>query len=210
MLRKKLPKERPTSIGATFFLFSLLLSSFSALAGETKKHEFAVMKDGDEVGRLTVTEIPTPSQTNYQYAMDLTTSVLFKKIHVEYSMDAVYKRGMLISYHLLYKLNDKVVDDIDLSWDGKKYLITTTGGTEEHLRKITLSTIRLFCKEPLGRTEVWGEKYCEPAELRLMKAGQYRVLFGSSKYNDFYYKDGKLVRVSINNALMSFEMFRVD
>jgi len=210
MQLKKQPTDLLNRFILTFFLTSFLGVGITVRAAEERVHLFAVMNKGDDLGHLKIIEKPTPAQTSYHYVMDMTTSVLFKKIHVQYNMDAVYKKGQLMNYHLIYRLNDRLVDDITLKWIGEKYSIVSQKGTNEHLKKIRYSTIRLFCKEPVNRSSVWGELICENSDLSKIEDGHYRVTFNSRKFNDYFYEKGQLIRASINTALMSFEMFRVN
>jgi hypothetical protein len=197
------------AISSCLLIFTMKIS-ISAWCGDPRTHVFDIVHKGESSGQLKIVEKPTPSQTSYKYIMDMTTRFLFKSIHVEYNMDAVYKRGQLISYHLIYKLNDKLMDEVDLKWEANRYIIKTASEEKEHFKKIRYSTILLFCKQPIDRPHVWGELICENSPVSRIKDDHYQVDISGSKYNEYYYKEGRLMRACIHTTLVNFDMVRVD
>jgi len=197
----------PTLKGRFLLLLGVFFAQLS-YAAPIKPHLFNIIHKGEKVGQLLVIEKPTPSQTSYKYMMDMTTKFLFKKIHVEYNMDAVYKKGVLVNYHLVYRLNDKLIDEIDLKWVEDKYLIKTKKREKEHLKRIPYSTILLFCKKPTDRDKVWGELICEYSEISRVTDDHYKVILSNRKVNEYHYDSGKLIRASFQTPLIDFEMIR--
>jgi hypothetical protein len=190
-----------------FFLCLLLGSSISLWSKQT--NSFMVIHDGEDIGKLIVTEEKKQEGYAYTYVMDITTRFLFKEIRVEYNMDALFKKGVLDNYHLIYKLNNRLMDDVSLNWTGSKYIIKTAKEEKEHLSKIYHSMILMFCRKPDNKTKVWGELICDYSKLVKEEENVFKVKFSDGKENKYIYENNQLVKASIQTKFIDFDMIRV-
>ncbi len=188
----------------TFFVFA---GALNALALELK---FDVLYQGDTIGVLDVSKQVTEGEIRFNYSLDITSTVFFKTVRIQYTMDAKYQKTELRYYHLLYKINGKVNEEVTLTWATDHYNIVSLKKKDKdrHDEVINFTTVLLFFSEPLKRTRVWGELNCRYQALVRQTDGGYAMDTGGGRNNVFYYKDNQLDRATFDTPVLDFEIFR--
>ena len=129
---------------------------------------------------------------------------------MQYDMDAQYSGGNLLNYHLIYKVNEKVHDEVLVDWNEDHYTIQSTRQKQkkDHFSLINFTTVLLFFSEPLKRTKVWGELNCRYQPLIKVEDNGYEMSTDDGRSNVFYYEKGKLVRATFDTPVVDFEIIK--
>ena len=171
---------------------------------------FNVVCKGESIGQLEVTKTINDDVIDFKYLLDITTTVIFKEVRVQYDMDAQYSGGNLLNYHLIYKVNEKVHDEVLVDWNEDHYTIQSTRQKQkkDHFSLINFTTVLLFFSEPLKRTKVWGELNCRYQPLIKVEDNGYEMSTDDGRSNVFYYEKGKLVRATFDTPVVDFEIIK--
>lgn len=193
----------------------ILLAALSLVALQASatvfKRSFAVIYKGDNLGELNLTKEVQGKEIIFTYQMDIETKLLSKDIRIKYDMNCVYKSGVLDHYHIIYKMNNKTVDEVQTEWIMDNYRITSLKKKDftNYYERINFTTVLLFWDEPGKRSKVWGELNCRYQSLTRTEDEGYAMATGGGRANTFYYENGSCARASFDTAVLDFEIIKI-
>jgi len=92
---------------------------------------------------------------------------------------------------------------------GRNYAISS-GTLQETLSSypITYNMICLYDKEPVDVPKVYSDKFQQFLPIQTVADHHYRIKFPDGNFNEYYYKEGRCVRVEVHNSLFrsTFEL----
>jgi len=200
----------PERIGSSVTRLFVPLAFFGCSSMFALEIKFNVIYESDTIGDLRVSKTLSEGEIKFTYRLDLTSTFLFKKIRVQYDMEATYAKTELRYYHLVYKINGGVNDDVVMNWETDHYTIKSLKkkDTDRHDFTINYTTVLLFFGEPTRRTRVWGELNCRYQALSRTADLGYAMDTGGGRNNTFYYKAGILVKAFFDTPVLDFEILR--
>lgn len=185
------------------FILIFLIGSLS-IAAQTNLYDIISKKD--TLGVLKVSKLKKGEHLEYNYHVDMKAKLLVN-IHVQYTIKAIYDQNQLISASVDNVVNGKTHHSSDIEWVNTCYHINTKRNKYQQLNeKIIYSGIRLFFDEPSTIKKVFSEYTGHYGMIKNIEPNTYELTLHNNKKNKYYYTNGELVKASINNSLIRFDL----
>ena len=196
-------------------LFCLLLLPPPVLAQQrpAETRRFAIEVAGARIGTMTVMRQPMPgNEVVYTQISDVQVNFLIYKLKVYYKVNSLFRHGQLISATVDAHTNkgnyaSSTVwkgDHYDIDASQYKYTRKATEG-----RKIDYTVTMLYFSEPAGRQQVYAEYFGDYFTLTPTTRSGYRARL-ADREDEYFYEQGRLVKVIKKNALKNFVIRPLD
>lgn len=114
----------------------------------------------------------------------------------------IYKDGALIYASLYRTLNSKVKTNHSIVYSQGQYHIQTPNKINPlNFDKIKQNLMLLYLYEPIGITSVFCDNQTQMVKVKPLGYGGYKVELSKGKYNIFYYRNGKCVKIEAVSPL---------
>ena len=184
------------------FLFAVLLS-WSIVA---QNHTYDIISKKDTLGILQVSKLMQGEHLVYYYHVDMKVKLLMN-VHMKYTIKATYDNSRLLSANVDNIINEKSHHSSQMKWQNSSYILTIKNKKPQKLEEeITYSGIRLFFDEPLGVDKVFSEYTTKNGQLTKIDNGIYELTLHNGKKNRYFYKNEELVKATIYNSLIKFDL----
>ncbi|MFZ1806749.1 MAG: DUF6134 family protein [Cyclobacteriaceae bacterium] len=194
-------------------IFILLSLGFCShlYANDTLTRNFDIRLAGFKIGELTAHQTKVNDSTiNYSLTSNVSFWIFFK-VNVDYSYNSTFLNGQLIQSEVKtftnkgnYTSTSKwEKDHYKIKVDAYDYKKDTTFSTP-----ITFNIAKLYFEQPTQGTKVYADGYgiLSLAELEAEKSYLVEVLGNKNRY---YFKDGLLVRASMDSPIKNYEVLLI-
>ncbi len=194
----------------TVFLFLLL--SFLSSGRETIVKEiiyFDIYFAGSPIGHIKAEKWIEDGMTMYEvYSFAEYNSWLYdyqRTTHVK----AHFRDGILIkSWAKITEYDDVLVLSITQRKGSAYRMVNRDGEVNWHQGLIRASSIQLYFEEPQGIDEVFSESHLVMGRIEEDGLHEYEYHTPEGKTNEYFYEDGKLVKVNIYRSLVTITFKR--
>jgi hypothetical protein len=179
-------------------LMLLLLTSLFVPAQQTK-HEYIVMHKGSQVGTMTLLRQQAGARTTLKMESKIKAKLLFT-FTAKAIEEVVFENGIMIRSYVYRKMNgtEKLNQETRLSTN--TYIISR-GNEQQRLDKypIHYSMICLYLQEPVGINKIYSDNLQRFLAIIPLGSNEYRIDFPGGNFNEYFYRDGKCVRIEIHH-----------
>lgn len=191
-----------------FIICLIILSSHWAFA---QSETFDVYIRDRKSGEVQVNKLCTSGYCHY--AITGSSSYYFvTHFDVEFLVSASYNnKGLLIQASSQHSVNGKVRSNSYTEEAGKDYRVTINEQTKLIKEQdIKFSTVQLYFKEPKDVKRVYSERFGQFLDIAPKEGqeGVYVLNLPNEKQSVYHYKEGKLVKVDIDEGVASSSLRR--
>lgn len=203
-------KSASRHLCAIFFVTLLFLStsSFSQEKSETIRFEIQVL--GLKIGDLNVKKYEEGDTLHY-LAQSRVKFWFFGNVDVDVSTHSKYVGGYFVKSRSTSKSN-RGDFATDIHWDGRKYVVDAKSYKFENREPVEglveWCSARIFFEELQEGKRLISEVYGFATTIGKMDAGAYRTEISGNE-NQYFYQDGKLQRVILENSIKNFQYKRI-
>lgn len=204
-------KSKQTTFSKFFCLSVALLAlhlmiSVDATA-QTKTNKYKIVIAGFNIGEMEAVQTTKGDQVNYNIH-SLVEFWFFGKIRVEFLQDANYVKGQLMKA-VTHSDSNRGNFVSELQWNTDHYEVDANSYKFENKEPINkpyyLSTAALYFQEPKDGDLLISENFGMPTTIREIEEGVYELKVNGS-VNRFYYKDGILQQVVLENKIKNYSI----
>jgi hypothetical protein len=210
--QKKHPQQFNAFIGKAFFFSRLvaLLIVCLLLSIQVKPQErelnFTIKRNGSDVGKMVLKEIKTGTRTSYKLHSDITATILFS-FNLKANEEAVYVNGILQSSFVHRYLNGNEKSNKNTRLAGDIYLLNKKGSEQKTLSSIIrYNTLSMYTQEPVLFTAVYSDSFQQFVPIQKINLNHYKVVFPDGNYNEYFYDNGIVAKIKLNNSLFKAEV----
>lgn len=186
-------------------LFLLLLSAPLWATPEVRR--FDIELAGMKIGELTATRTRQDTLTHYRVESKVSLW-LFVRVNVHHIQTSVYRGNTLLSSTVQTSSN-RGDFSASVTWNEKHYDVKVDMYKYNNESVITdpihFNAMRLFFDEPKDIKKALADSYGLMAPVSFLKNTYYEVDVRGER-NKYYYKDGKLYRANMDNAIKNYEI----
>jgi hypothetical protein len=203
-------KSTSRHLCAIFFITLLFLStaSFSQEKSETIQFEIQVL--GLKIGDLNVRKYEEGDTLHY-LAQSRVKFWFFGNVDVDVSTHSKYVGGYFVKSRSTSKSN-RGDFATDIHWDGSKYVVDAKSYKFENREPVEglveWCSARTFFEELQEGKRLISEVYGLATTIGKMDAGAYRTEISGNE-NQYFYQDGSLQRVILENSIKNFQYKRI-
>lgn len=194
------------------FIFILLSACMLSTLAFGQSETYDVYIRGKKSGEVQVNKLCTSGYCHY--AITGNSSYYFvTHFDIEFLVSASYNnKGLLIQGSSQHSVNGKVRSNSYTEEVGKDYRITINEQTKLLKEQdIKYSTVSLYFKEPKGISKVYSERFGQFLAIAPKEGdeeGVYILNLPNAKESIYYYKEGKLIKVDIDEGVASSSLRR--
>lgn len=210
--QKKYPQQFKAFIGKVLFisknavlLFICLLISFNVQPQE-RDLKYIIKKNGSDVGKMILREVKEGNKTSYKLQSDLNATILFS-FNMKANEGAIYENGILQSSYVHRYLNGSERSIRNTLLTGDIYLLNKKGSDQKKLSSIIrYNTLSMYTHEPVSHKTVYSDSFQQFVPIQKIKMNHYKVVFPDGNYNEYFYENGILAKIKLNNSLFKAEV----
>lgn len=193
--------SRPLLVSLLFLVFSWQTHA--------QKLKYNVKLKNDIVGQMQA-ERTTGSKSKIRIDSHISLQLVLK-LELEYFMESVYEKGVLILSQTIQKANGKEHANTTTSKEKEGYKVTTQKSNTVFPRsEIRYNLCRMYFEEPAGIHEVWSDTYGTMLKIRPTGKGRYELALPDGKHNYYTYYKGicTLVETELMIGKVTFQLSR--
>lgn len=162
-----------------------------------QRTNFDIVVKDKVVGEATITkQALAGNEYTLKYTFDASITIFFIKTTVDMDTKVKYRDGQVVEADINYVYNGKPFLR-NYVWNGTQYDVITDGKKTTMSKKAFFSTMNLYEKEPVGKTEVFLEKQNEFSTIKTLGNNKYYVKVDGDDCT-YTYQNGKLQRLDID------------
>ncbi|GAB1445911.1 MAG: hypothetical protein KF860_00075 [Cyclobacteriaceae bacterium] len=185
--------------------------SSNLFAKDTFTRYFDIRIAGFKIGELTAhQEKVNDSITNY----NLTSKVsfwLFFRVNVDYSYISTFLNGQLIASEIK-TVSNKGNFTSSSKWEKDHYKVEVDAYEYKKdtilIALITFNIAKLYFEQPVKGTKIYADGYGILSQAEMVDEEGYLVEVMGNK-NKYYFKDGLLVRASMDSPIKNYEVLLI-
>ncbi|MBA2329660.1 MAG: hypothetical protein H0V91_08580 [Flavisolibacter sp.] len=187
------------------FLAICLLMSFMVKSQE-RNLVYVVKRNGADIGFINLKQVQTKDQTIYKLQSSVTASILFT-FHIKVSEEAVYENGILQSSFVKRLINGSEKSLKNTRLTGSTYVLTKKGSEPKQLSaSIRYNILSMYLHEPIAFTNVYSDSFQQFVAIQKIKFNHYKISFPDGNNNEYFYDNGVLAKIKMNNSLFNAEV----
>ncbi len=179
-------------------LLLLLFTTQLVLAQQTKL-EYIVLRKGSQVGTMTLLRQQTATRTILKMESLIKAKLLFT-FTAKAIEEAVFENGIITRSYVYRKMNgtEKLNQETRLS--ANTYTIHK-GSEQKRLDKFPIhyNMICLYMQEPVAIDKVYSDNLQRFLTITSLGNNQYRIDFPGGNFNEYFYREGKCVKIEIHH-----------
>ena len=180
----------------------ILFFSTTLLFGQELK--YTIFWGDKNVGEITASKIKSGDLITYKIIADANIKVLLN-YRIEYYTKCVYKDNKIFDSYANYELNDKIKEETTIKYTDGAYTCDNCKNFDLNITSISFSICKLYFFEPVKPGKVFSERFGEYIMVYKESEHVYRLHLPNGNDNFYHYKNGKLIKVSIDRALYSMD-----
>ncbi len=192
----------------TKLLISFFLLLFSSIL-HAQELKYNILWGEKNVGEITASKVKKGDSTTYKIIADANFKVLFN-YHIEYYTKCIYTENKITHSYANYELNDKVKEETTIKHKNGTYTCDNCKDFDTEISPIGFSISKLYFFEPSKSGKVFSERFGEYVKIFKESEHVFRMHLPNGNDNFYHYKDGNLVKVSVDRALYSMDFVLVE
>jgi hypothetical protein len=190
-------------------VFSLLLFLLPvSLPAQDRKAEYSILHNSDLKGNIQLSEHLEGGNHRIRIESTVKTSFLFN-ITITTIEEALFREGLLI-YSLYYqKINNEEKNNWQMNWADGAYQFK--GGQSSPLlprAPIRNTILSLYCEEPVNIRQVFSDNFQQLVPVIPVEKGKYRLDLPNGNCNYYFYQQGKLTRVEVEQPFYALQFIQ--
>ena len=205
---RKTHPEKVNQVSKFIVLFIILVLTCLLTFSQIKHLQYSVKKNDTPIGTISFSFQISGNKKVLVMESKIKTRwlILFTAIGRE---EAVFDNDVMISSSVYQKLNGNEKINKRTTLIGRNY--TVSNGTQQETLSsypITYNMICLYDKEPVDVPKVYSDKFQQFLPIQTVADHHYRIKFPDGNFNEYYYKEGRCVRVEVHHSLFrsTFEL----
>lgn len=187
-----------------------LLTGWSSSLANAQRLEFDILKADAIIGRIIALRDPGPRSTQYLMTSYSEFDVVLKQT-VKTSMSAEYRDGTLIGCHSLVRVNGNLRDSSHMVVrNGQSHRYVHPKPFVRPVEQVEWTTARMYYEEPTGQHTIFVESVLDHCPLVRTAPGRYTLRMPNGNENRYMYRDGILIEVVVDRALVDLIFRRAD
>jgi len=173
---------------------------------QVENRYFDIVHNDKVIGSLQATKTIGKGRTVYQSNTSITATIIWET-QIDYNYEVLFENEVLQTADVAIFVNNKPRAQTYTIQQGDAYHITKNKRKEYHLNEsLPYTTIQLYFEEPLDIDTCYSEQDGSINKLQPLGNHAYRKVNAKGKENTYYYKEGKLVKASIDGGIIQFEL----
>jgi hypothetical protein len=187
------------------FLSILLIGIFAYLSS-AQQHQYDIWLMNKKIGAALVSKtLEEGGKERYKMISQAAAKIFFIQQSSEVTYDVIFKGGQLInSLYRIVKDDDKTHTTVQQN--ASKYHVTSTLGNRSFSGTITISSIQLYFREPVGVQQVFVERIGDFRPLIKTAPGVYEYTLPDGIRSIYRYRNGVLYEVEVKKGAGSVFM----
>jgi hypothetical protein len=205
--QKKHPEQFKIFLGKAFFASKiaafLIVCLLLGLVVKSQERclQYVVKKNGSDIGKMILKEIKSGKKTSYKLESNIKTTIIFS-FNMKANEEALYENGILQSSFINRYLNGNERSNQNTTLTGNFYLLNKKGSDQKTLSEIIrYNTLSMYLQEPVAITSVYSDSFQQFVSIQKIKLNHYKVVFPDGNYNEYFYENGIIARIKLNNSL---------
>ena len=162
---------------------------------------YNVVKNNTVIGTIKINKQIFKDSVSYTLESNIETQFILK-FKITGKEKSVYKDDVLTYSSVFRTVNNKVKTNHSINLKKGQYNFTSSKSiTTLSFNPIKHNLITMYFNEPIGVQYVFCDNLNQMVRVKTIKNGIYKVEFSKGKYNIFYYKNGKCVKIEAYSSL---------
>ncbi len=209
-LKKNKQRDHINTLFKTPILLLLFVLFAIPAVAQQQTHHYTVSYKGKNVGAMYLTQIQSGDELSVKVTSNIQMNMLMS-IKVNVAEESSYKQDKLIYSSVYREVNGKQKANRQTKYSNGCYEIITEG-KRSILNKtcIQYNLVRLYCKEPVGFTQVYSDAFQQFLDLKELGTHKYRLKLPDGNYNVYSYQNGICSKVDVHNTFYTIQMQLVE
>ncbi len=190
-------------------LFLLMMPAEAQEKKDTRRYKIVVA--GFTIGEMIAEKTAGNGQSDYTVNSEV-SFWFFGKINVDFRIRSLYDKEQLISSNAV-SISNRGTFESDILWKEDYYEVDAHtykfDNREQLLQPIRFSTVRFYFEEPKDGDIMVSETYGLLSRITEKSKGVYEIEIDGNR-NQFYYKNGELDKIIIQNPIKNYVVQRVE
>ncbi|HAO46560.1 MAG TPA: hypothetical protein PLZ45_01255 [Ferruginibacter sp.] len=188
-------------------LLIICMTAGKVMPAQTRQYQYEVKKGGDRIGEIVITHTVSGAVNSLQLVSDI--RYRFILLFTAKSREEVIFSNGIMTYSSIYReQNGDKKFDTKTRKASSNYIIEKGSGikTDLDIPEINYQTICLYIMEPVGRRQVYVDKYQQLVSIHKMAAHHYKIIFPDGDYNEYFYENGICCKVKVTTTYFNAEL----
>ncbi len=188
------------------FLIFMLVSSSSISATQLENRYFDIIHNDKVIGSLKAEKTTDDSKTLYESTTNITAMIIWET-QINYSYKVLFESGLLQTSDVDIFVNDKPRAQTYTRKQDSLYIVSRDNKRPQFYKEpINYTTIQLYFEEPTVITSCYSEQDGSINKLVTLGNHSYKKVNAKGRENLYFYKDGRLIKASIDGGIIQFEL----
>jgi hypothetical protein len=210
--RRKHPQQFQAFLNKILFVSKAIVLTILCLLvcihvqPQERSLDYTIKRNGSDIGRIVLKESKTGNKTSYKLHSDVTATILFS-FNMKINEEAIYEKGILQSSSVHRYLNGSERSKKNTRLAGGVYLLNKKGSDQKTLfETIRYNTLSMYLHEPVAIASVYSDSFQQFVPIQKIKLNHYKVVFPDGNYNEYFYENGIVAKIKLNNSLFKAEV----
>ncbi|MFN2440460.1 MAG: DUF6134 family protein [Chitinophagaceae bacterium] len=189
-------------------LLLILISCTIVMAARAQEKNLAytVIRNGNEIGCITIKEIKNGTRVTYRLESEIKTTFIFT-FKVSATEEAVYENGVLLNSFIYRKVNGSEKANKSIRYSSNNYIVSNKG-SEKWLNNypIRYNMVCLYTQEPVYISQIFSDNFQQFIPIKKTGRHQYKIIFPDGNSNEYFYQKGICIRIKMNSSLYNAEI----
>jgi len=212
--RRHHPRKFQLFVNKAVFVAKVLLlvlvgcTIVMAARAQEKNLAYTVIRNGCEIGSITIKEIKNGTRVTYHLESEIKTTFIFT-FKVNATEEAVYENGVLLNSFIYRKVNGSEKANKRIRFSGNNYIVRNKG-SEKWLNNypIRYNMVCLYTQEPIHTNQIFSDNFQQFISIKKTGAHQYKIIFPDGNSNEYYYQNGTCIRIKMSSSLYNAQIER--
>ncbi|WP_299150148.1 DUF6134 family protein [uncultured Dokdonia sp.] len=188
------------------FLICMLVSSWSTSAAQVENRYFDIIHNNKVIGNLKAEKTIDDNKTLYQSTTNITATIIWET-QINYNYKVLFESGLLQTSDVDIFVNDKPRAQTYTRKQDSLFIISRDNKRPQFYKEpINYTTIQLYFEEPTTITSCYSEQDGSINKLVALGNHSYKKVNAKGRENLYFYKDGRLIKASIDGGIIQFEL----
>jgi len=184
-------------------ILMLLIFFYFHSAGQEKILYYDVMRNGNVIGYLILTQKIKDSAVYLELKSEVKTSFLFFSYDSKVVENALFENGQIIHSSYYKKENGKEISVHTKKSDGYFKVLANDDKVFQSYLSLHNNMLQLYCNSPDGDLKVYSNHYQKLLDLKKVAENRYRLMLPDGDSNYYNYKNGICTQVDVERALFT-------
>ena len=198
------------SIRTSVLLLVMLILPLLLLA--QPKTAYSVKLAGKKIGEITISKIHNGNIDTIEVNSEVNFKVLWSKYFRQTTSIVTFKNNGLTSSYTNIRLDHELEDSTALILTKNKYQGYRYPNEQVELADLSISysSVKLYFEEPVGKSEIFSERFLANCPIKVIGEGKYRLYLPNGKQNTYTYVNGELIEVFVDRTWFNIRFCKED